>query len=68
MSASAEPHDGGRGVNLLLHHMAALDRIEEPRPSAHDRLVEALGEEFATFLVGALVGERPLKAAEVTAA
>ena len=68
MNTSAEPQDGGRGVNLLLRHMTAFDRIDEPRQSAQERLVEALGEEFAAFLVGALVGERPLRAAEVTAA
>ena len=68
MNASAEPQDGGRGVNLLLHHIRAFDRIDEPRPPAHDRRVEALGEEFATFLVGALVGERPLRTADATAA
>jgi hypothetical protein len=68
MNASAEPQDGGRGVNLLLRHMTAFERIEKPRPSAQERLVETLGEEFAAFLVGALVGERPLRAAEATAA
>ncbi len=69
MQTSAEPQDGGRrGDLLLLHHCAAFERMHELRASAGERLVDALGEELASFLVGALTGDRPLRAPAATAA
>jgi hypothetical protein len=43
-----------RGVELLLEHCAALAGADEPRPSALDRLEQALGGDLARMLVGAL--------------
>jgi hypothetical protein len=39
-----------RGVDLLLRHCAALDE----RPTARERLADALGGDLATMLVQAL--------------
>ena len=49
---------GERGAELLLEHCAALARLEEYRPSAFLRLEEALGNELARLLVGALAARR----------
>jgi hypothetical protein len=49
---------GERGAELLLEHCAALARLEEHRPSAFLRLEEALGNELARLLVGALAARR----------
>lgn len=45
---------GERGAELLLEHCAALTRMDDYRPSAFLRLEEALGNELARLLVGAL--------------
>jgi hypothetical protein len=49
---------GERGSELLLEHCAALTRTPERRPSAFLRLEEALGNELARLLVGALAARR----------
>jgi hypothetical protein len=43
-----------RGSGLILEHCAALDRLEIARASARTRLQEALGDDLARLLVGAL--------------
>jgi hypothetical protein len=43
-----------RGAELLIHHCARIAGDEEPRVPARVRLEEALGNEFASLLVGAL--------------
>jgi hypothetical protein len=45
-----------RGTTLLLEHCAALDWPGEERPSAMERLGDAVGEDFARLLVRCLVG------------
>jgi hypothetical protein len=62
MHASTTPHDGGRGIALLLRHVDALDRLAEQRPSAFDRLAAELGVELARMLVSALSGEHGVRA------
>lgn len=57
MHASATPPDGGTGVDLLLQHLTALDRLAEPRPAPFDRLAAELGTDLARLLVDALAGE-----------
>lgn len=58
MYASAKPQDGGtRGVDLLLQHCQALDRLGESHPPAFERLADAIGRELATMLVSALTAE-----------
>jgi hypothetical protein len=53
-AAAARP---ARGLDLLLQHCRALGRIERGRSDALDRLEQALGEELARRLVGALSGD-----------
>jgi len=56
---AAQPHRGGRGVELLLVHCAPLsDPAEEPRPCPRERLRAAVGEELARMLVNALSPRR----------
>jgi hypothetical protein len=42
------------GAALILRHCAVLGRLAEARPSAADRLHEALGDDLARLLVFAL--------------
>ena len=49
---------GERGAELLLEHCVALTDIADLRPSAFDRLEEALGGDLARLLVGALASRR----------
>jgi hypothetical protein len=42
------------GATLILRHCAALGRLDEARPTAADRLYEALGDDLAHLLVFAL--------------
>jgi len=42
----------------LLAHCTALTRVADPRPPAYRRLEQAVGGEFARFLVVALVSRR----------
>jgi hypothetical protein len=44
------------GADLILRHCAALQRLSDIRPTAADRLEQALGGELAQLLVGALAG------------
>jgi hypothetical protein len=62
MHASGSPHQGGRGTALLLQHLAALEQLGEERPTAIERLEDELGPDFAQMLVGALTGERGVRA------
>jgi hypothetical protein len=65
MSTAVVPPGGGRGVQLLLAHCAALTRLEDSRPPASARLEQAVGEELARLLVGALAprSARPVELA-----
>jgi len=54
---------GERGAELLLEHCAALTRTHDRRPSAFIRLEEALGNDLARLLVGALAARRAQRAA-----
>lgn len=65
---AAKPQDGGRGVDLLLQHCAALERSEESRPTAYERLTAALGDDLARLLVSALAGERGARVSRLWAA
>jgi hypothetical protein len=57
-STPAHPQRRGRGPNLLLEHCAALDRLEEARTPAVERLELELGGDRARLLVTALAGRR----------
>jgi len=52
MKDLAAPSTGERGTDLLLRHLGALTSLE--RPSAYDRLEEAVGSDLAQMLVAAL--------------
>lgn len=54
---------GERGAELLLAHCAALTRTDEHHQSAFVRLEEALGNELARLLVGALAAHGDERAA-----
>jgi hypothetical protein len=62
---TAHPHGRARGAELLLEHCAALDRLDEARTPAVERLELELGGDLATLLVSALTangaGGRPLQ-------
>ena len=58
MDEGAAPMGAGRGPDLLLAHCTALTRVADPRPPAYRRLEQAVGGEFARFLVVALVSRR----------
>lgn len=47
-----------RGIGLLLAHCAAVERLEQVRPSATERLEDELGPELARLLTGALTPRR----------
>lgn len=68
MHTSAKPQDGGRGVDLLLQHCAALQGSEESRTSAYDRLTAALGDDLTRLLLNALAGERGTRVSRLWAA
>jgi hypothetical protein len=44
-----------RGADLLIHHCVAISGADTAREPARVRLEQALGSEFATLLVGALL-------------
>ena len=54
MEAVWESTDPARGQALLLEHFAALQRLDELRPPARDRLHCLLGGELAGLLLRAL--------------
>jgi hypothetical protein len=68
MHTSAKPQDGGRGVDLLLQHCAALEGSDESRPSPYERLSAALGDEFARMLINALAREPGVRVSRLWAA
>ena len=55
MDAAWEPMTPERGPARLLAHCVALERLDNVRPSARDRLQHLLGGELAGFLLRALV-------------
>ena len=61
---TAQSEGPGRGADLLLEHCAALDRLDEARTPAVERLELELGGELARMLVTALAARggngRPL--------
>jgi hypothetical protein len=61
---AAQPQ-GGRGSELLLEHCAAIDRLDEARMPAVERLELELGGDLTRLLVTALArsdgGKRPLR-------
>ena len=61
MKDPAAPSTGKRGSALLLRHCRSLTEVE--RPSAYDRLEEAVGEDLARMLVSALAPRREALAA-----
>ncbi len=67
MEPSGMPLGGGTGVDLILLHLSALDSLAEPRRPASERLADELGPEFARMLVGALTGERGVRARRIAA-
>jgi hypothetical protein len=57
MEAAFETTDPARGAGLLLAHCAAIERLDDARPPAFERLQGVLGGDLARFLVGALAGD-----------
>jgi hypothetical protein len=64
MSHSSLPQ-GERGYELLLEHCTALTRTADSRPPAFVRLEQAVGNELARLLVGALATRRVQRFAPV---
>ncbi len=54
----AAPQTEGRGTSLLLSHLEAFEALEQERPSAQERLSDALGPELSKLLVTALAAGR----------
>lgn len=54
---AAQPHDRGRGIDLLLAHCSALGDDEDVRPSPTERLEAAIGDDLARLLLNALTGD-----------
>ena len=50
------------GADLILRHCAVLERFDDARPSASDRLQQALGGELAQLLVLALAAPQGRRA------
>jgi hypothetical protein len=57
MEAVWQPMHPSRGAALLLEHCAALERPDEPRPPARERLKSVVGVELAGLLLRALSGD-----------
>jgi hypothetical protein len=57
MEAVWKPAGPARGQALLLEHCAALERLDEARLTARDRLHGVLGGELAGLLLRALAGD-----------
>jgi hypothetical protein len=56
--STVQPNGRGRGFDLLLEHCAALDRLDEARTPAVERLEVELGGDLARLLTKALGGRR----------
>jgi hypothetical protein len=56
---------GERGSELLLEHCVALTRTADSRPPAFRRLEQAIGNDLARLLVGALATRRAGRAVPV---
>jgi len=67
MLGAGNAHPTARGAVLLLEHCAALDRLDETRPSAVARLERAVGDKLAHMLVGALTGDHGLRPRDLAA-
>jgi hypothetical protein len=66
VDAGSMQHLNGRGAPRLLEHCAVLDRVTGGEgPSARARLELELGDDLATFLIGAL--SRPARGRPVSA-
>lgn len=53
----AAKSQNSRGLALILEHCARLHSIEHGRPTAVIRLRQAIGDELARLLIGALSGD-----------
>jgi hypothetical protein len=67
MDAAWEPTTPTRGPARLLEHCAAMERLDQTRPSAHDRLQHVIGCELAGFLLRALAGDHGMRSRELVA-
>jgi hypothetical protein len=61
MSAAAQPQMSTRAPCRLLEHVHRLDVVQFDRPSAHDRLEQALGGELMARLLYALAGDHGIR-------
>jgi hypothetical protein len=67
MDAAWEPTTSARGRARLLEDFAALDRLDQPRAPARDRLQRVIGYELAGLLLRALVGDHRGRSGELFA-
>jgi hypothetical protein len=58
---AGEPQNEDRRSALLVEQVAAIGRLDDSRPSARERLEEALGPDLASRLVGALAGDKAMR-------
>jgi hypothetical protein len=65
MSAAAQPQIRGLAPNLLVAHIHGLGLGLTDRPSALDRLEQALGHELALRLLHALAGDHAARPTRV---
>jgi hypothetical protein len=63
----AEPQNEDRRAALLLEQIAAIGRLDDSRPSARERLEDALGRDLANRLVGALAGDKAMRPTRLVA-
>jgi hypothetical protein len=61
MSAAAHPQTRSKAPSLLVEHVHRLDLWQADRPSAHDRLEQALGNELSSRLLYALAGDHGVR-------
>jgi hypothetical protein len=67
MEAVWDPPTPARGAALLLEHCAALERLDQARLPARDRLMSAVGDELAGLLLRALSGDHRARSLELRA-
>lgn len=67
MDAAPEPIMPSRGPARLLEDCAALERLDQLRPPARDRLVLVIGGELAGFLLRALADDQRARSRELVA-
>jgi hypothetical protein len=61
MSAAAQPQMSTQAPTLLIEHVHRLDVVQLDRPSAHDRLEQAIGRELTARLLYALAGDHGIR-------